>query len=104
VMATKSWREIRAAANVNEERVAEHRKRLDDEVRAWQLAEVRKSQDLTQEQVADSMGVRQPRISQLENGDLSHIEIATLRSYVAALGGHLRVVAEFGDSQLLLAD
>jgi predicted XRE-type DNA-binding protein len=101
-MAARNWREVRAAANLNEDQVAAHRQRLDEEVRAYRLAEVRRRQDLTQEQVASAMGVRQPRVSQLESGDLSHVEIATLRSYVTALGGRLRVVAEFGDDQLLL--
>jgi predicted XRE-type DNA-binding protein len=101
-MAARNWREVRAAANLNEDQVAAHRQRLDEEVRAYRLAEVRRRQDLTQEQVASAMGVRQPRVSQLESGDLSHVEMATLRSYVAALGGRLRVVAEFGDDQLVL--
>ncbi len=104
VMAARSWREIRAAAEVDEDRISGHRRRLDEDVRAYQLAEVRRQQHLTQEQVADSMGVRQPRISQLENGDLSHVEVATLSSYVRALGGQLCVVAKFGDQQLLLSD
>jgi predicted XRE-type DNA-binding protein len=101
-MATRTWREVRTDANLAEHRIAEHRQRLDEEVRAYRLAEVRRRQELTQEQVASAMGVRQPRVSQLESGDLSHVEMATLRSYVTALGGRLRVVAEFGDDQLLL--
>lgn len=101
-MAARAWREVRMNADLDERRIAEHRQRLDEEVRAYRLAEVRRRQELTQEQVASAMGVRQPRVSQLESGDLSRVEMATLRSYVAALGGRLRVVAEFGDDQLLL--
>ena len=44
------------------------------------------------------MGVSQARVSKLEGGDLSHTELGTLQSYVAALGGTLRIVAEFGES------
>lgn len=99
----RSWHEVRAEASLDEVKVAEHRARLDDEVRAFRLAEVRRRQELTQEQVAGAMGVKQPRVSQLEAGDLIHVEVATLRSYVAALGGRLRVVAEFGDEQLVIA-
>jgi predicted XRE-type DNA-binding protein len=101
-MMARNWRSVRADADLDESQVAEHRQRLDEEVRAFRLAEVRKRQDLTQEQVANAMGVRQPRVSQLEAGDLSHLEVATLRSYVAALGGRLRVIADFGDEQLVL--
>lgn len=101
-MAAKNWREVRAGAHLDEDQVTAHRERLDEEVRAFRLAEIRRDRNLTQEQVAAAMGVRQPRVSQLESGDLSHVEVATLRSYVTALGGRLRVVAEFGDDQLVL--
>ncbi len=33
-------------------------------------------------------------------GDLSHTELGTLESYVEALGGKLRVVADFGDKSI----
>lgn len=48
--------------------------------------------------------VSQARVSQLESGDLSHTELGTLQSYVAALGGELRVVADFGENSLHLLD
>ena len=48
------------------------------------------------------MGVSQARVSKLESGDLSRTELGTLQSYVAALGGHLRIVAEFGESAVEL--
>jgi hypothetical protein len=41
-------------------------------------------------------------VSKLESGDLSHTEVGTLQSYVAALGGHLRVVANFGENPIEL--
>ena len=100
----RNWKDVRAAARLDEDQVAAHRQRLDEETRAYRLAEVRQRQELTQDQVAAAIGVRQPRVSQLEGGDLSHVEVATLRSYVAALGGRLRVVAEFGDEQLVLGE
>jgi hypothetical protein len=40
----------------------------------------------------------------LESGDLSHTELDTLRSYVAALGGTLRIVAEFDEGSVELAN
>jgi hypothetical protein len=39
----------------------------------------------------------------LESGDLSHTELGTLQSYVAALGGQLRIVAQFGDRSVELS-
>ena len=50
------------------------------------------------------MHVTQGRVSQIESGQLDSSELGTLRSYVEALGGTLRVVADFGDLSLTLAD
>jgi hypothetical protein len=36
-------------------------------------------------------------VSRLEKGDLDATELGTLRRYVEALRGHLRVVADIGD-------
>ena len=99
----RSWDDVRSAADLDEARVATRREQLDEVARAYRLADVRRRQHLTQEQVASVMGVRQPRVSQLETGDLSHLELATLRAYVSALGGRLRVIAEFGDEHLPLS-
>jgi hypothetical protein len=48
------------------------------------------------------MTVAQPRVSQLERGDLSHSELGTIRAYVESLGGHLRTVADFGDQLITI--
>jgi len=84
------------------ERAAGQR-RLDDEIRAWRLAEVRRNQSLTQRDVADAMGVSGPRVSDVERGKLDNVSVAVLRAYVEALGGRLKVTAEFGDSSYLVA-
>jgi hypothetical protein len=49
-----------------------------------------------------SMKVSQARISKIEHGTLTHTELGTLESYVEALGGRLRVVAEFDDQSIAL--
>ncbi|MFI6455552.1 hypothetical protein ACIBF6_28800 [Streptosporangium amethystogenes] len=46
------------------------------------------------------MGVSQARVSQIESGVIS--EVATLAAYVTALGGQLKIVADFGDSAMVL--
>lgn len=73
-------------------------------MRAYRLAQMRKRQDLTQEQVAAEMGVRQPRVSQIERGELDRVELSTIRAYVAALGGRVELVADFGDERLVILD
>lgn len=77
--------------------------RLYAQVRAHRLAELRHEQALTQKAVAASMGVSSPRVSAIETGDVDHVEVATLRSYVEALGGRLRVLADFGDTEYTVA-
>lgn len=84
------------------ERAAAQR-RLDDEIRAWRLAELRRNRSLTQREVAEVMGVSGPRVSDVERGDLDVVSISVLRAYVEALGGRLKVTAEFDDSTYLVA-
>jgi DNA-binding XRE family transcriptional regulator len=69
--------------------------------RGWRLAEMRKRRGLTQEQVAERMGVSTSRVSQIEAGDLSTQDVLT--RYIAALGGTLKLIADFGDEQLKVA-
>lgn len=96
---------ISDVAGPSEQTITELDQRLDAEgAPAYRLADLRRRQELTQNQVATVMGVRQPRVSQLEGADLSHVEVATLRTYVDALGGTLRVIVEFGDEHLTLAN
>lgn len=61
------------------------------------LADLRERAGLSQEDLGKRMGVSQPRISQLEHGDLDQMELDTIRRYVQALGGELRIVADFED-------
>jgi transcriptional regulator with XRE-family HTH domain len=72
-----------------------------DETRGWRLAEMRKRRGLTQEQVAQRMGVSTSRVSQIESGDLSTQDVLT--RYISALGGTLKLIADFGDEQLKVA-
>jgi DNA-binding XRE family transcriptional regulator len=68
---------------------------------AYRLAEVRKRRGMTQTEVARQMGVSQRRVSAIEHGE-EQATRGTLAAYVAALGGRLRLVAEFDDESLAL--
>jgi transcriptional regulator with XRE-family HTH domain len=72
-----------------------------DQARGWRLAELRKRRGLTQADVATRMDVSTARISQIENGDVSTQDV--LQRYVAALGGTLKLIVDFGDEQLKIA-
>jgi DNA-binding XRE family transcriptional regulator len=72
-----------------------------DDARGWRLAEMRRRRGLTQEQVAVRMGVSVARASQIESGDVSTQDV--LNRFVTALGGTLKLIADFGDEQLKIA-
>jgi DNA-binding XRE family transcriptional regulator len=57
------------------------------------LRELRRAHKLTQERVAETLGIGQDQVSRLEQR--SDLLISTLRSYVEAMGGRLTLVAEF---------
>ena len=76
--------------------VEEARQRRKLQIAAEFLTDMRKKAGLTQAEVAEAMGVTQQRVSAIESGSVA--ELATLADYVRALGGELKVIADFGDS------
>lgn len=71
------------------------RERVDASVRGHQLAEMRKAAGVTQAGLAELLQVSQARISKIENGEISGIDV--IRAYVTALGGTVDLVATLGD-------
>jgi DNA-binding XRE family transcriptional regulator len=69
------------------------------EAQGFRLAEARRSRGLTQQQIADRMGITKGRVSQIENGSISGQE--TLVRYVEALGGTLQQSIFFDDGDIL---
>lgn len=59
------------------------------------LQDLRRARQLTQERMAELLGIGQDSVSRLEQR--SDLLLSTLRSYVAAMGGRLRLIAEFPD-------
>jgi DNA-binding XRE family transcriptional regulator len=57
------------------------------------LRDLRHALALTQEHMAEELGIGQDGISRLEKR--SDLLLSTLRSYIEAMGGKLRLVAEF---------
>ena len=74
----------------------EVRERRALKVRPDSLTELRHDAGLTQAEVAEAMAVSQQRVSAIESGSVS--SLATLAEYVRALGGELKVIADFGSS------
>lgn len=57
------------------------------------LADLRRSAELTQTELASKLQVSQNRISQIELASLETMQIDTLRSYIEGLGGQLVIGA-----------
>ncbi|MEW2068800.1 helix-turn-helix transcriptional regulator [Streptomyces sp. NPDC007346] len=84
-VATDAEREGRkqAARTVTEAYVLGHHLRV-----------IREEQGLTQGQVAESVGISQARVSQIEAGEIHNLE--SMRTYAAALGARIKVSIEYG--------
>jgi transcriptional regulator with XRE-family HTH domain len=65
------------------------------------LRHLRKAQRLTQERMAQLLGIGQDSVSRLESR--SDLLLSTLKSYVEAMGGSLKLVVEFPDSVAVLS-
>ena len=98
-----SWNDVRARGRAADPRTADDqaagkaaaRERREAYVRGHQLAEMRTAAGLTQAELAGALGVSQARVSKIEHGEISGIDV--VRAYVAALGGSVDVVARLGD-------
>ena len=98
-----SWNEVKARGQALDPRTPEDqaegkaaaRERTDAYIRGHQLAEIRTAARITQAELADVLGVSQARISKIEHGEISGIDI--VRAYVTALGGTINVIASLGD-------
>ncbi|MGH3330492.1 MAG: helix-turn-helix domain-containing protein [Nocardioidaceae bacterium] len=87
----------------NREAVAEHRERMLSEVRAYKLRELREKYELTQAQFASEIHVSQRRVSAIEHGDIEAARVDTLRRYVEALGGKLKIEVTVGEDSYQIA-
>lgn len=85
-MSLKQWEKKVLDAPGAEERVGE----IEDELRlAAGLTALRESAGVTQRELAERIGVSQPRIAAIERS--RNVTIDVLELYVGALGGHLEV-------------
>lgn len=94
-------------------RFSELRKRMTPEQRAESqilaqlallhltLAELQKSLGVTQDDIEKDLALVQSTLSELENQD--DIQVSTLSRYIKALGGSLKLVADFPDKEIVLS-
>lgn len=81
-------------------RIEKEAERLHAEYRT--LQELRKAKALTQTQLAETLGIRQATVAQMEKR--TDLLLSTLRSYVEAMGGHLKLIVEFPDKASVSLD
>lgn len=84
--------------------IAAGMEQLRAEQRAWRLADMRRRLGVTQVEVAQRMGVTQGRVSAIEHAKPGATELRTLAAYVEALGGRLKIIADFGDQRLAFTE
>ena len=66
------------------------------------LRELRRAQALTQRDLADKLKVNQPAVSKLEQW--TDVYVSSLRSYIEAVGGSLKIVAEFPEGEVTITN
>jgi DNA-binding XRE family transcriptional regulator len=101
---TKPFKDLARAIDADPKRrarVEREKIKVLAEILSYQLDELRQSRNVTQSELADSLGIHQPNVSRLESGQ--DPKLSTLRAYVAALGGHLELVAVFDDEYIKLS-
>ena len=103
------WSDVRSKGRAADPRTAAEqatgralaKERHEAHIRGHQLAEMRQAAEITQAELAASLGVSQARVSKIEHGENSGIDV--VRAYIHALGGHIDVIASIGDQTWRLA-
>lgn len=87
-------------AGMNPERQERIRTQIEKLSGEMVLQEVRQALELTQQQIAESLHMNQAAISKIEHQ--SDMYISTLRKFLAAMGGNLKIVATFPEGQIVI--
>lgn len=92
----KNFKELQA--KMSPEQKARADARYKQIVAEMPLSQLREARSLTQTSLAQILGVHQPAVSKLERQ--ADMYISTLRSFIHAMGGQLRIEAEFPDGRI----
>lgn len=94
-MATK-FRTIRE--KMNPERQERIRKRTEELLAELPLQELRQARALSQQELAEVLGLNQATVSKLERR--TDMYLSSLRRFVEAMGGELEITASFPDGKV----
>ena len=80
----------------------ERRRRIDEmtskALAEMPLHELRQARAMTQKDLAEKLNVNQPAVSKMEQRTDAYI--SSLRAYIEAVGGKLRITAEFPEGEI----
>jgi len=74
------------------------RRKADELLAELPLQELRRARELSQEELAQALGVNQATVSKLERR--TDMYISTLRRFIEALGGELEITARFREGSV----
>ena len=77
------------------------RRRTAELSRQMALQELRQAMELTQQEIAAKLQMNQAAVSKLEHQ--SDMYVSTLRRFLSAVGGELRIVASFAEGDVVIS-
>jgi ribosome-binding protein aMBF1 (putative translation factor) len=77
------------------------RKQTEELLKEMPMNELRQARQMSQERLAETLGKKQASISKIEHR--TDMYISTLRSYIEAMGGQLKIVAHFPDGDIVIS-
>ncbi|MDT5364171.1 MAG: hypothetical protein QOC69_5933 [Mycobacterium sp.] len=98
----RTWDEVRQDWGHDPEEIDDMVAQLRAVERGYRLAELREARHLNQTELGKQIGVGQRTVSKIEHGKIEHSKVETIRRYIEGLGGHVEVVARFGDEAYTL--
>ncbi|MCY3570970.1 MAG: XRE family transcriptional regulator [Chloroflexi bacterium] len=84
------------------ERLERVREGADKLLREMRLHELRRARELTQQDLAERLQVNQPAVAKMEQR--ADVYVSSLRHYIEAVGGRLKVVAEFPEGEVAITN
>lgn len=88
---TKTLQEL--LANRSQESQTRIQEMADELLLESQLYLIREALEISQKELAETLGIKQPSLSAIENRG-SDLKIATMKKYVEGMGGKLRIEVE----------